>query len=107
MKILLRREERKQKKGVTTMKEKILTLSEAQQEMINLPRQLVPGKRKVIVVTCEGNPRLAIVSYETYQKLLATIEELQETLALCQDPEQMATLRNSLAELELDQGKEK
>lgn len=89
------------------MKEKILTLSEAQQEMISLPQQLVPGKLRAVAVTCEGKPRLAIVSYETYQKLLATIEALQETLALCQDPEQMAALRNSLAELELDREEEK
>lgn len=86
------------------MKEKILTLSEAQRELLNLPQQLAPGKLRVVAVTYEGKPRLAIVSYEMYQKLLATIEALQETLVLCQDPEQMATLRNSLAELELDNG---
>ena len=39
---------------------------------------------------------------EVYQKFLVVIEALQEALEICQDSEQMATLRNSLAELQLD-----
>lgn len=85
------------------MKEKSLTIFEAQKDLLDLPKQLVVGKRPVIVVTCDGKPTLAILSYEVYQKFLEVIEALQETLEICQDPEQMATLRNSLAELQLDE----
>jgi PHD/YefM family antitoxin component YafN of YafNO toxin-antitoxin module len=84
------------------MKEKTLSISEAQKEIINLPKQLVAGKLNVVAVTCDGKPTLAILSYEVYKRLLEVIDALQETLEICQDPEQMATLRNSLAELQLD-----
>lgn len=81
------------------MKEKNLSISEVQKEIMNLPKQLVAGKLNVVTVTCDGKPTLAIVSYEVYQRLLEIIDALQETLEICQDPTQMATLRNSLAEL--------
>ncbi|HEU5381489.1 MAG TPA: hypothetical protein VFV38_39210 [Ktedonobacteraceae bacterium] len=85
------------------MKEKSLTIFEARKDLPDLPKQLVVGKRPVIAVTCDGKPILAILSYEVYQKFLEVIEALQETLEICQDQEQMATLRNSLAELQLDE----
>lgn len=85
------------------MKEKSLTIFEAQKDLLDLPKQLVVGKRPVIAVTCDGKPTLAILSYEVYQKFLEVIEALQETLEICQDQEQMATLRNSLAEFQLDE----
>jgi hypothetical protein len=81
------------------MKEKILSISEVEKEIINLPKQLVAGKLSVVAVTCDGKPTLAILSYEVYKRLLEVIDALQETLEICQDPTQMATLRNSLAEL--------
>lgn len=85
------------------MKEKTLTIFEAQKEILNLPEQLVAGKLHVVAVTCNGRPALAILSYDVYKKLLEVIDALQETLEMCQDPEQMATLRNSLAELRPDE----
>lgn len=81
------------------MKEKTLSIFEAQKEIINLPKQLVAGKWRVITVTCDGKPTLAILSYEVYTKLLETMNALQDTVTMCQDEEQMATLRNTLAEL--------
>lgn len=81
------------------MKAKNLSMSEVQKEIINLPKQLIAGKLKVVTVMCDGKPTLAIVSYEVYKRLLEIIDALQETLEICQDPTQMATLRNSLAEL--------
>lgn len=82
------------------MKEKTLSIFEAQKEILNLPKQLVSGKLHVVAVTCEGKPALAILSYEVYKKLLEAINALQDTVAMCQDVEQMATLRNTLAELQ-------
>ena len=85
------------------MKEKTLSIFEVQKEILNLPKQLVAGKRNVVAVTCDGKPTLAILPYEVYQRFQKTIEALQETLEFCQDPEQMAMLRNSLAELQRDE----
>jgi len=85
------------------MKEKTLTVFEAQKEILNLPEQLVAGKLHVVAVTCNGRLTLAILSYDVYKKFLEVIDALQETLEMCQDPEQMATLRNSLAELRPDE----
>jgi len=82
------------------MKEKTLSIFEAQREIINLSQQLVAGKLHVIAVTCDGKPTLAILSYEVYKKLLETMNALQDSVAMCQDEEQMATLRNTLAELQ-------
>lgn len=82
------------------MKEKMLSMFEAQKEMANLPEQLGVGKWSVVAVTYDGKPALAILSYHTYKKLLETISALQDTVAMCQDEEQMATLRNTLAELQ-------
>ncbi|HEU5378939.1 MAG TPA: hypothetical protein VFV38_26235, partial [Ktedonobacteraceae bacterium] len=79
------------------MKEKMLSIFEVQKEILNLQKQLVAGKLHVVAVTCDGKPTLAILPYATYQRFLEAIEALQETLELCQDPAQMATLRNSLA----------
>jgi PHD/YefM family antitoxin component YafN of YafNO toxin-antitoxin module len=80
------------------MKEKNLSMSEVQKEITSLPQQLVAGKLHVVTVTCDGKPTLAIVSYEVYRRLLETINALQETLEIYQDPSQMATLRSGLAE---------
>ena len=85
------------------MKEKTLSMFEAQKEILNLPKQLVVGKWRVIAVTCDGKPTLAILSYEVYKKLLETMNALQDTVAMCQDEKQMATLRNTLAELQSDE----
>lgn len=84
------------------MKEKTLSMFEVQKEITNLPKQLVVGKWSVVAVTCDGKPTLAILSYQTYKKLLETISALQDTVAMCQDEGQMATLRNTLAELQLN-----
>jgi PHD/YefM family antitoxin component YafN of YafNO toxin-antitoxin module len=84
------------------VKEKTLTISEAQREIIHLPKLLVAGKQRVVAVTCDGKPVLAILPYEAYKRLLETINALQDTIAMCQDEEQMATLRNTLTELRLD-----
>ena len=85
------------------MKEKTLSIFEAQKEIINLPQQLGAGKLDVVAVTCDGRPTLAILPYEAYQKLRETINALQDTVALCQDAKQMATLRNTLAELQFNE----
>jgi len=85
------------------MQEKTLSIFEVQKEIINLPQQLVAGKLRVIAVTCDGKPTLAILSYEVYKKLLETMNALQDSVAMCQDEEQMATLRNTLAELQPDE----
>jgi PHD/YefM family antitoxin component YafN of YafNO toxin-antitoxin module len=85
------------------MKEKTLTIFEAQKEILHLPNLLVVGKLNVVAVTCDGKPTLAIVSYKVYKRFLEVINALQETLEICQDPAQMATLRNSLAELRSDE----
>ncbi|HET8840009.1 MAG TPA: hypothetical protein VFN35_01020 [Ktedonobacteraceae bacterium] len=89
------------------MKEKTLSIFEAQKEIINLPNQLVAGKWHVVTVTCDGKPALAILSYDMYKNLLEAINALQDTIAMCQDEKQMVTLRNTLAELQLDEEREK
>lgn len=85
------------------MKEKTLSIFEVQKEILNFPKQLVAGKSHVIAVTCDGKPTLAILSYEVYKKLVETVNALQDTVAMCQDDEQMATLRNTLAELQANE----
>lgn len=89
------------------MKEKTLSMFEAQKEIINLPNQLAAGKQRVVIVTCDGKPALVILPYEVYKNLLEAINALQDTIAMCQDEKQMATLRNTLAELRLDEEREK
>src|SRR5579883_1710200 len=95
--------QKNREKEYLPMKEKTLSIFEAQEEILNLPKQLVAGKLHVVAITCDGKPTLAIVSYEVYKRLLEVIDALQETLEICQDPEQMATLRNRLAELQRDE----
>ena len=85
------------------MKEKTLSIFEVQKEILNFPKQLVAGKSHGIAVTCDGKPTLAILSYEVYKKLVETVNALQDTVAMCQDDEQMATLRNTLAELQANE----
>ena len=68
---------------------KDLTITEARKRLLDLPDAKSPG---VIRVTRRGQPALAILPWDDYESIVETLEVLS-------DPELMATLRASLADL--------
>jgi PHD/YefM family antitoxin component YafN of YafNO toxin-antitoxin module len=74
--------------------EHTLLISEVQQEIVNLPDRHTEDL-EATMVTRGGKKVLAILPYWTYKALLETIESLQETLEIMQDPEMMAAIRQA------------
>ncbi|HCI82114.1 MAG TPA: type II toxin-antitoxin system Phd/YefM family antitoxin [Ktedonobacter sp.] len=88
------------------MSERILSISEAQKDLTQLPDQLTNGE-KSITVTRYGKPVMTVLSSEAYKSLLETIETLQEkvealqeTLEILQDEETMKAFRQGVADME-------
>jgi antitoxin YefM len=81
------------------MKETTLSISEAQREITSLPDRFTE-ELEATIVTRYGKKVMAILPYSAYKALLDTIESLQETLEIVQDPELMAVLRQSAEEVE-------
>ena len=81
------------------MKETTLSISEAQREITSLPDRFTE-ELEATIVTRYGKKVMAILPYYVYKALLDTIESLQETLEIVQDPELMAVLRQSAEEIE-------
>lgn len=91
------------------MTEQILSISEAQREITQLPEKFEQGLESA-TVTRYGKPVMTIVPSETYKKMRQTITDLQEqleglieTLEILQDEEMMAAIRQ--AEQEIAEGK--
>lgn len=87
------------------MTEHILSISEAQREITQLPEQFEQGL-EAATVTRYGKPVMTIVPAETYKELIAKIGELQdqiegliETMEILRDEETMAALRLSLQDV--------
>ena len=66
-----------------------LTITEARRRLLDLPDAKSP---RVIRVTRRGQPALAILPWAEYESIV-------ETLEILGDPELMAALRESLADL--------
>lgn len=88
------------------MKEHILSISEAQREITQLPEQFEQGL-EAATVTRYGKPVMTIVPSETYKELIETIDKLQdqiegllETFEILKDEETMAALRKSIEDAE-------
>lgn len=54
---------------------KILTITEARAQMLDLPDQL---NEDTVVITRRGRPVMAAMSYEQYESLLETLEILSD-----------------------------
>lgn len=88
------------------MTEQILSISEAQRELTQLPEQFEQGL-ETVTVTRYGKPIMTIVPSETYTKMRETIDMLQEqldglleTIEILQDEETMEALRRSMQDIE-------
>jgi antitoxin YefM len=87
---------------VSEIKERMLSISEAQREITSLPEQFTGSTEPLesVIVTRYGKPVMAIMSHPMYKALLETIESLQETLEIMKDAELMAGLRESIQQME-------
>ena len=87
------------------MKEHILSISEAQREITQLPEQFEQGL-EAATVTRYGKPVMTIVPSETYKELIETIDKLQdqlegllETFEILKDEETMAAFRQGVRDI--------
>ena len=67
-------------------------ISDIENEIIHLPDQF-KDELEATIVTRAGKKVMAILPYPTYKALLETIESLQETLEIMNDPEAMEAIR--------------
>lgn len=72
-----------------------LTITEARKAFLDLPEQLAKDPEHALSVTRHGEPVLAVLSWELF-------ESITETLEILGDPDLVAGLRKSLAELQRD-----
>lgn len=86
--------------------EQILSISEAQRELTQLPEQFEQGL-ETATITRYGKPVMTIVPAETYKKMRETIDALQEqldglleTIEILQDEETMSAFRRSMQDIE-------
>ena len=87
------------------MTERILSISEAQREIMQLPEQFEQGLESA-TITRYGKPVMTIVPSETYKEMIATIDQLQEqidglleTMEILKDEETMAAFRKSMQDV--------
>ena len=80
------------------MSEHILSISEAQKELMRLPEQF-EEQPEAVTITRYGKPVMSILAYDTYRSLLETIDSLLETIEILHDEELMATFRESVEAL--------
>lgn len=87
---------------MSAIKERLLSIAEAQREFTSLPDQFIESTEPLesVIVTRYGKPVMAVMSHAMYKALLETIESLQETLEIVQDAELMAGLRESIQQME-------
>lgn len=83
---------------MSDIKERTLSISEAQREITNLPEQFTEPLESVIV-TRYGKPVMAILPHYMYKALLEAIEGLQETLEIVQDAEIMAAFHQGIEDI--------
>jgi PHD/YefM family antitoxin component YafN of YafNO toxin-antitoxin module len=88
------------------MTEHTLSISEAQKELTRLPDQF-SEETDAFTVTRYGKPVLAILPFDTYQTMRATInalqekiQALQETLEILHDEELMAAFGRGVQDIE-------
>ena len=88
------------------MKEHTISISEAQNKIIQLPEQFA-DEPEAVTVTRHGKPVMAILPFTKYQSLLEQldtlvekVEALEETLEILQDEDLMAAFRESIEALE-------
>ncbi len=86
--------------------DQILSISEAQREITQLPEQFEQGL-ETATITRYGKPVMTIVPAETYKKMRETIDALQEeldglleTIEILQDEEMMEALRRGIQDIE-------
>lgn len=80
------------------MKERNISLSKARQTLASLP-ELFSAECPAITITYQNRPLMSIMSYETHQALLQTIDSLQTLLKIMGN--------NELVERALQNKKEK
>jgi antitoxin YefM len=87
---------------MSEIKERMLSISEAQREITSLPEQFTGSTEPLesVIVTRYGKPVMAIMPHYVYKALLETIESLDETLEIMKDAELMAGLRESIQQME-------
>jgi PHD/YefM family antitoxin component YafN of YafNO toxin-antitoxin module len=84
---------------MSDIKERSLSISEAQREITSLPEQFTEPLEAAIV-TRYGKKVMAILPYPAYKALLDYIESLEETLEIMSDPEAMAAFRQGVQDIE-------
>ena len=81
------------------IKERTLSISEAQREITSLPDTFTEPLEAAIV-TRYGKPVMAILPHPAYKALLGYIESLEETLEIMRDEETMAAFRQGVKDIE-------
>lgn len=74
------------------MKERTITLAEAQQLLKNLGER---SAEETLIITHEDQPVLTLMTYEAHQALLANIESLQTMLEIMLGGEKTETPRST------------
>lgn len=75
-----------------------LPMAEAGNRLSSLPAEFAQSpETSVVVVTQQGKPVLAVMSWERYESLIETLEVLS-------DPDMMAAFRQSVREMEEGKG---
>jgi hypothetical protein len=64
------------------MTERLLSLQEAGQTLASLPDQFSAECPAIIITADDQRPLMTVMSYETYQEMLATIDSLQTLLRI-------------------------
>jgi PHD/YefM family antitoxin component YafN of YafNO toxin-antitoxin module len=81
------------------MRERTITLTEAQQALESLCEQF-SADCPAIVITRDDQPILTVMPYQTHQEMLANIESLQTMLEIMLGSEGTATSHQEKAEVE-------
>ena len=76
------------------MKERTITLTEAQQRLENLSEQFA---EETLIITRDDQPVLALMTYQAHQALLANVESLQTILEIMLGGEKAETPRPAKA----------
>ncbi len=76
------------------MKERTITIAEAQQLLESLATQ---SSRETLIITHDDQPVLTLMSYQAHQELLANLESLQNVLEVMLGGEKMDAPRHAKA----------
>jgi PHD/YefM family antitoxin component YafN of YafNO toxin-antitoxin module len=69
-----------------------LTITQARREFTSLPKRLARTPEHALGVTRDGQPVLAVMSWDLYESII-------ETLDILADPDQVAALRASIDDI--------